>query len=139
MFLLTEDLANDTNKSLEKIYNFLQLDGSIQIDTEQQYNVASEAKSKRLMNFLNQPHIIKEGLKRVLPNSIHKPLKLYITSKNLRAYNSVPKMNSETEARLRNLYQQDVEVLAEIIGRDLSHWLHTQSGDNNRKPKEDYA
>lgn len=118
---LMDDLKADAATRLKDIYRFLDVDDTFQPDFARRYNVsANSARSQTLHNVLNKPHPVKAALRRLLPPTVRRQLKLKLQQKN-RAPQTI---SPEIRAELMREFKGDILKLQDLIGRDLSTWLN---------------
>jgi hypothetical protein len=116
--LLYEDFARDPAASLRELAAFLGIDASFGFDTSTRHNPGGLPRFPRLNRHL---------WRLVTPVSKRLPKRLRGTGLAARALSttsaSPPALSADQAARLRALLRDDIQVTAELIGRDLSHWL----------------
>lgn len=120
MVVLQEELKKETQKVLETIFTFLEVDNDYRPNISKKHNVSGLPKSTLLNKFLGQRFVIKDVLKQLVPQSLALKIKNTINSYNL---DDAPAMNPEVRMHLQQLYQNDIQHLEKLINRDLSHWL----------------
>ena len=84
IFFITEDLHYKPNKVVMETCTFLDIDFKATFNSFDQANVASETRSKFLMNFLVKPSGIKKPFKILLPMHKRKQLKEWLQRINLK-------------------------------------------------------
>lgn len=119
---LFEDLTRDAGEVCRDAFDFLGVHSGAAVDAGRVYNPGGAPRSRLFARLLRSP--VKEPLKRVLPTALRKKLGNRIRATNNK---TVPKMRPETEARLREVFRDDVARLEAIIGRDLGHWRDGRS------------
>jgi len=122
-FLLNEDLRNDPHTTFQQLFDFIGVEDTFQPNTTNIMNPASQPRSLFLSRLIKRNSLFKTVLKSVIPLPQRKQISDYLISKNLRRYDSPPKISEMTDAKLRHRYAADILELAEIINRDLSAWL----------------
>ena len=120
---LFDDLKKDTLSLVKDIYGFLGVDTSFAPNVKIRYNVTGIPKNKFIHKFLREPNILKSMVKPVvktlIPRGERRKIIEKIKMKNLQK----PQMKPETREYLKNLYQEDILKLQDLIKRDLSSWL----------------
>lgn len=111
---LNEDLQRNSQKILENIFQYLEVDEQFIPNTSQVVGASGVPKNKFLYR-LAKKSMIKSILKPLMPAGIGQRLEKNMLSK--------PKMSPETRRKLVDLYRDDVLKLQDLIQRDLSHWL----------------
>lgn len=123
---LYEDLETEPERVIRDIYAFIGIDPAFKPNTKTRHNISGVPQSKLIHQahrFLKKPHPLKEFGKALLPGPLRGRVKRQLLSRletqNLRK----PPLGPEAKARLINAYREDIGVLQELLGRDLSHWL----------------
>lgn len=125
LYLLMDDLKQDVAGSVNKVFDFLEIDPAVPIDyTVQNVNKAprsvwlsrfTRAKTSprisRIVNYTKQfigmeNFAIKQGLREL----------------NHKEISRVP-LSNEMKNILQDIYRDDIQRLGDMIGRDLSTWL----------------
>ena len=123
LFLLTDDLARDAGGTMRRMFEFLGVDPSIEVDTGFKENTAAAPRSKLLGQFLGRPSPIKAPLKAIVPRRWRSFIKKPLNRLNQRAFAEPPKLDPDIARMLRARYADEIVRLERIIDRDLSHWL----------------
>ena len=80
-------------------------------------------RNKLVHNFLNKDNAIKKIIKPVvnsiLPKGSIQKVVSNIQNKNLKKVS----MKNDTRERLKNVFEDDIKKLSNLIEMDLSHWL----------------
>ena len=107
---------------LISLFTFLEVNVTEIINDNQEYNVSGFPRNIFLHNLLNKNNVIKKLIK---------PISKYVSPKNKlqKILSKVKKnnlkkiaMNNDTRKKLENIFQDDVNKLSFLIGKDLSHW-----------------
>jgi hypothetical protein len=115
---------------LQDIFRFLGVDETFTPDLEKRFNVSNGPvygpKNYALDNFLNSPNFVKSIIKTIFPITFLRLLKAGVEKLNVgREYQFVVQPISEDiRKQLQNEYREDILKLQELIGQDLSRWLH---------------
>jgi adenine-specific DNA methylase len=90
-----------------------------------QSNTASAPRNQGLHQFLRHPsgllHHVVKFFTHYLPSPLRHRIRHGIIRANLRPQANVP-MKIETEHQLRERFQDEIERLEKLLGRDLSSW-----------------
>ncbi|MEO2068226.1 MAG: sulfotransferase, partial [Desulfurobacteriaceae bacterium] len=109
---------------VQDIYRFLEVDDSfVSISIGMKFNVSGVPKNRFLHHFLTQPNLLKSAIKPFVKALIPKDVRQKIQTKLIQKNLEKPQMKAETREYLKNLYEEDILRLQELIKRDLSHWL----------------
>ncbi len=122
-FALTEDLKDDPLSLVKKVFEFLGVDSRVKVEVSIRRNVASEPRFPWLMDFLSRPSRLKRPIGLILSPYVKRKLKWLLRKANLKPVQQRPKLDPNIAAKLKTQYRNDIEKLAQLIGRDLSHWL----------------
>ena len=122
-FILSEDLLNDPVVTVQNCLNFLGLDSNIgQIKVDKRFHEATVPKNMAIVKFISG---MSPGLRRVLRCLVPRLAWRNAVREKLSRWNSQPsnlELSPETRRLLVKQFQHENERLAELIGRDLSHW-----------------
>lgn len=118
--VLYEDLVKRPQVLLREVLEFLEVDAEQRLDVSEKHNVGYVPKSRLLHRLLVRGNLVKTVAQKVVPT----PLRRWATSRLLRKNSERPaKLDAEMRAELVAGYRTDILALAELTGRDLSHWL----------------
>lgn len=117
-----DDFKADNRAEVAKVFAFIGLDAGFQ---PQPAVVNAEARPRsQFLQWLteHQPHVVRRAVRSVMPHPVRHKLR-----NTLRDLNSVPRrrppLDPAVERHLRQEFAPDVEWLAEMLGRDLGHWI----------------
>lgn len=124
---LYEDLAAAPTELLREAFRFLEVDDRFAVDVRRRYNPSARPKRSPRLDWADaavSSRTFEAGLRRVLPS---RPVDL-IQRAVLRANSRLspwdpPVFAPGTRARLVEEFRDEIRALADLIGRDLSHWL----------------
>jgi hypothetical protein len=116
---LYEDFVKEPHGLLADLFGFLGVEPGFLPDMAPRHNVSGRVRSAGLQRWLTRSHPFKEALKRWIPERWG-----HAVISRVQPFNLVrADMNPETRRRLIDAYRDDIELLQNLIGRDLSHWL----------------
>jgi hypothetical protein len=123
---LHDDLRNDSEKVMRELFAFIGVDSDFKADLEREYNVSGKPKNKLIDTLIGSNSILIKSVKAIAPGLID-ALKEGAAQKlltNLRKKNMErPDVDKAFKYKLFNeVYAQEVNLLEEVIGRDLTHW-----------------
>ncbi|WP_339138597.1 MAG: sulfotransferase domain-containing protein [Candidatus Electrothrix sp. GW3-4] len=125
--VLFEDLANQTSCILEEVLNFLDLDPTVLIDTDNVYNESGAPKNRFLEKMVFQKNLVKRVFRPIatalLGKSGRERLTLSIRSRSVSKKNA-HRLQDDIRGHLISCYRKDILQLQDLIKRDLSMWLH---------------
>lgn len=116
---LYEDFVGRPGWMLADLFAFLGVDSGFGPDMSPRHNVSGQARSARLQRWLTRSHPLKEALKKWIPEEWGHRLISRVQPFNVAR--SV--LGAKTRRNLINSYRDDIKLLQDLIGRDLSHWL----------------
>ena len=108
---------------LKNLYAFLEVRFNKELKDNKEYNVSGYPRNKLIHNLLNKDNAIKKIIKPVvnsiLPKGSIQKVVSNIQNKNLKKVS----MKNDTRERLKNVFEDDIKKLSNLIEMDLSHWL----------------
>jgi len=121
---LYDDFVARPQQMLQEIFQILGVDETFVADRQIRYNRARLPRYQWLLRFLRQPHWSKTWLKLFLPTPWRSGM-----ARTLQHYNQQkpPPLVPSLRHELSHLFQQEIEQLQGLLGRDLRHWM-AQSG-----------
>ena len=119
LFLLHDDLKQNPAAICRRLFQFLGVNSDVAVRTGVNRNPSGMPKNKRLHRLLMEPGKGKGLLKQILPGALQRRIHLALLERNL----SRPPLSDATRKMLIRFYRPEVEMTAELIGRDLSAWL----------------
>jgi hypothetical protein len=117
--VLFDDFEADTARSVQRVFQFLDVDDTFVPDLSRRYNPSGVPRHEALHRFITQEHPVKRAFRWAVPHR----LKVFLYNRYLQTSLDKPPLRSETRARLLAVYREDVLRLQELIQRDLSSWL----------------
>ncbi|MDX2360030.1 MAG: sulfotransferase [Crocinitomicaceae bacterium] len=114
--LLMEDLISAPEQTMEKVYGFLNVDSSFQINNFEQHNNSRSSKNG-LINSLYKSQTLRKGVKAITSNGLRKLIVKVGFNKG-----KDEQMDPNTKKHLNTLYKNDIVKLASLIDRNLEHW-----------------
>ena len=116
---LFEDLVRDADILCRDIFSFLGVSGGHQIRTDQVFNRSGVPRSGIIGRALLVQFPGRKLIRRLLPMPA-RALKNRVVAFNTRP---PPKIAASTRAELTESFRQDIDQLATLLDRELSHWL----------------
>jgi hypothetical protein len=121
LVILDQDIRNKPEEVARKIYEFIGVD-SKSVGEVKVVNSSAKAKYPVLQRIVSGDSCVKRFVKKLVPMSLISKLGMLV-----RRWNSVdfvyPPLDAESRERIYNLYRSDIEILQDMINRDLSHWI----------------
>jgi hypothetical protein len=120
---LFEDFFDQPYRVLADIFQFLGVDDSFRPDISARHNQSGIPRNQSVQNFLTRPHPLKEWVKRFIPEHTgHRMISVM-----QRGVVATPGLAPEIRARLTEDFREDILLLQDLIQRDLSHWLSSDT------------
>lgn len=125
LVVLTDDLKEDAAGATRRVYEFLNLDSGVSVDTDRALNRKGGGfKSRALRRFLGSPpSLIRHIVTAVFSKPTRRNIRQFLNRLNNDSSESKEELDPVLARRLRKRYREPTRELAEMIGRDLSHWL----------------
>lgn len=124
--VLYDDLKKNPQNLMSEILSFIGIEEPFEFKTEAVFNESGTPKSKWMHKLIVHDHWFKRNLitpimKALFPYALRDKIRKYIRNQNFKK--SDIKMLPATRQKLQAYYKVDIEKLAQLLGRDLSHWL----------------
>ena len=115
-----EDFRDDTEGEIGKIFNFLGLSLSANIDFMSRHNVGGKRwKNEKMKHVFMKENTLKSALKKVIPKSLRKGVRNTLISAST---DKVAPMKENTRIKLNAFFKDDIKKLSDLLNRDLTHW-----------------
>lgn len=115
-----EDFRDDTEGEIKKIFKFLGLSLSANIDFISRHNVGGKRwKNEKMKHVFMKKNPLKSALKKVIPKSLKKGVRDTLISAST---DKVAPMKENTRIKLNTFFKDDVKKLSSLLNRDLTHW-----------------
>ena len=115
-----EDFRDDTEGEIKKIFKFLGLSLSANIDFISRHNVGGKRwKNEKMKHVFMKNNPLKSALKKVIPKSLRKGVRDTLISAST---DKVAPMKENTRIKLNTFFKDDVKKLSDLLNRDLTHW-----------------
>lgn len=114
-----EDIRRDLPGLVRELCEFLGVDPGVELVMDKAHNVTLVPRSRRLDGFVARPTPARRAVGRLVPKGWRAPLASRVLAANRRRLTFDP----ATRRDLTRRYRPDIEVVADLIGRDLSVWL----------------
>ncbi len=118
--VLQDDMKRDTAGTMERIFEYLEVDPHFKPEVKQRHNVGTFPKNHLIQRILLQKETVRRYLEPVTP---------YFAKKILWKMEKLnqqepPELPAEHKEYLQNLYREDILRVQDLINRDLSNWLN---------------
>tara|TARA_B110000967_G_scaffold175805_1_gene188833 strand:- start:101 stop:1009 length:909 start_codon:yes stop_codon:yes gene_type:complete len=115
-----EDFRDDTEGEIKKIFKFLELSLSVNIDFVSRHNVGGKRwKNEKIKHVFMKNNPLKSALKKAIPKSLRKGVRDKLISAST---DKVAPMKENTRIKLNAFFKDDVKKLSDLLNRDLTHW-----------------
>ncbi|NMF82941.1 sulfotransferase [Nodosilinea sp. P-1105] len=123
---LYDDFRDSSQRVIQDIINFLEVNPSFEIDISKKFNVSGLPRSMCINRLILKDNWLKIAVKCAVPDYIAEKISARIKSwnfsENRKAHNL--HLKPETREYLIKVYRQDIINLQDMINRDLSNWLN---------------
>ena len=117
LFIDYEDLKNNVSKTVDQVYDFLNISTEFAADINTKYNTFTMPKNKGI-RFIYSFVFLRKILTFFLP--------IYLV-KNIRAFlfkaDKKPELLKETRSQLSIIFNNDIKKLEEVLGKNYSKWI----------------
>jgi len=117
---LYEDFERRPLAIMRELFEFLGVDSTFEPDMSIRYNVSGDVRSRFVHSLFAAPSAAKDVFRPLLPRAVRQRLRGVIMQRNTRPTQSA--MAPDTRCALAEFYREDIQRLAELLGRDLSEW-----------------
>lgn len=118
--LLYDDLRDDPGAVFTRIFSFLGVDATFQPVLPPRINENSGIPKSRLVHaVLTRPNPLRSALRGVLTEAARKSLRSWLLHRTLQR----PTLDPALRLQLTERYREDIGRAAELLQRDLGHWL----------------
>lgn len=122
---LYEDLVRGSEQVFSEMYAFLGVDPEFRPDMPRRLNPSGIPRNRLLHRLATQPNLLRSLLRRAVSEERRLAIRTWLMTRNLRR----PVVDARLRAELTEAFRPDIEILQEILQRDLSHWLAPRQGD----------
>ncbi len=124
LVLRSAELAHTPEASLRRIFQFLGVDPTVDVDTDVHLNRTGEQQSRALGRILSYlPSRLRSLTRRWTPEPVRLRVEQFIRRRSTGAPSDRPTLDPDLERRLRTRYAPHIRRLSDMIDRDLSAWL----------------
>jgi hypothetical protein len=121
--LLLNDLRVDAQEAVQRIFQFLEVEPDVEVDTSDRYNQHQDIHHKWVRNFMRAPSTaIHTVVTTLLLKSVRKRIRGAIHSWNQKSVDEKPNLPDSIACTLRREYRESICRLENMIGRDLTNW-----------------
>lgn len=117
-----EDLERDANEVMRSVFEFLDVDPSFVLPTTEAFNASVVPRSRRIFTLFTTKNPVMRYARAVAPARLRATA---IRTRNRYLGSSKPPLDPELRAKLVDIYRNDIVSLQELLGWDLSAWLHS--------------
>lgn len=118
MLVRFDEFENNPKPLMSKVFSYLGVDPNFDASPEDRINASGKPKSRKLQDFLMNPHPAKDFVHKLVPEKLWQKLYWAINNRNLDPL----KLDPQTRAKLLPLFAEDTARLEKITGWDLSSW-----------------
>lgn len=118
--LFFDDFRRDPESTISKVCQFLGVDTTFRVNTEQRHNIGRYPRIRRWHSMAVSQNPFRSRLRKLLPSELRHRLSKALVQSNL---SQPPTMNSDLRALLIDIFRVDILQLQDLLERDLDHWL----------------
>lgn len=115
---LYEEFKNSPKKIIKEMFEFLNVDISFVPNMSIRWNSSGLPKNTTIHSILTG----RNSLKRVVSPLIPSKLRYYLINKYFENFLEKPHLRAEDRQYLNSVFKDDIKLLQELIGIDVSHW-----------------
>ncbi len=105
--------------AVQDIFAFIGADPGFVPDMSEKYNVSLVPRSRQLQDMMMGDSVIRSTLRSLMPAGTRSGIRSFVLQRNSKRMRMSPDMRHE----LTNTFRNDIELLQDLLNRDLSHWL----------------
>lgn len=119
---LYDDFRDSPQSILKDVYQFLEVDDTVEIDTEQRWNIAGKPRNQSINRFLNTRQPLKELIKPLISFSVRKKVMAQLTYLNVQSAEKTS-LSESTRHQLQAIFRDDILATQILLDQDLARWL----------------
>ena len=117
--ILFEDFISETNSVMKDIFKFLNVENDIILNTNKIYNKSGKSKSKLIARFFSAPNLLKTVIKKMIPEKIRIPIRLFILDRNT---GNKEEIDKKSKISLKEYFLKDIKNLEILINKNTG-WI----------------
>ena len=117
LFIDYEDFKKNVSKTVDQVYNFLNISAEFAADTNTKYNAFTMPKNK-VIRFIYSFVFLRRILIFLLPIYLIKNIRVFLFKVDKK-----PELLKETRIQLRKIFNDDVRKLEKVLCKDYSKWI----------------
>jgi len=121
--LLFDDLKHDADSFMKEIFEFVGVDSTFAPDTSISHNVSGVPSDRLHSKFLYQKRVkgvLRRFAKSIFSEHSFRKIRIFLRDSSLKER---PEMSRDLYHELLSVYRDDIQLLQELVNRDLTHWL----------------
>ncbi len=122
-----EDFIAQPLKVVQDIFTFIGVDPHFEPDMSEMQNVSTILRSRQLHEMMMGKSVIRSALRSFLPAGMRSRVRSKILERNVKHMRLDPGLRRE----LMEGFRDDIGLLQDLIGRDLSHWFKSGRPDRS--------
>jgi len=127
LFIIFEDFIRDVRNEMKKVYDFLNVQHDDRTNFHINSNQAKNVKIEWLRDLIYKESLFHIVSKSITPSPIRKKIRILLERIAFEPI-KLPKLDATIRIKLINIYHDDINLLEQIIHKDLSHWKHVEKG-----------
>lgn len=117
LFIDYEDFKKNVSKTVDKVYDFLNISTEFAADINTKYNTFTMPKNKGI-RFIYSFVFLRKVLTFLFPIYLVKNIRFLLFKADKK-----PELLKETRSQLRIIFNDDIKKLEEVLGKDYSKWI----------------
>jgi hypothetical protein len=117
LFIDYEDFKKNVSKTVDQVYDFLNISTEFSTDINTKYNTFTMPKNK-VIRFIYSFVFLRKILTFLFPIYLVKNIRVFLFKADKK-----PELLKETRSQLRIIFNDDIKKLEEVLGKDYSKWI----------------
>lgn len=119
--IIYDDFVKDASRVVRELYDFVGVRPDYESDQDLRVNVTKTPDDSKLFHrIISGENLARSAVRRILPMSARRRLREYVRDV---FFQPPPPMNPELRSVIGDLFRNDIQLLQQLLGRDLSFWL----------------
>ena len=117
LFIDYKDFKKNVSKTVDQVYNFLNISADFSADTNTKYNAFTIPRNK-VIRFIYSFVFFRRILTFLFPIYLVKNIRFFLFKSDKK-----PELLKETRSLLRKIFHDDIKKLEKVLGKDYSKWI----------------
>ncbi|HET9487668.1 MAG TPA: sulfotransferase [Chryseosolibacter sp.] len=120
--ILTEDQEKRPQQVIRDLFRFLEVNPDCDVNTEIRYNISGKPKSQWIHQFFFEGNMARNLARPIARTLFSQETRLRISQKIQEKNLTRLTINPDTKETLQGYFEEDIQKLEKLLGRDLSLW-----------------